>query len=64
MKFVYTDMHGNLKIMFNERVNQKFVHALNAKIELAEIIAKINHEDPSDMCSYDESWKKQLQQTF
>ena len=55
MKFVYADMHGNLKIMFNERVNQKFVHALNAKIELAEIIAKINHEDPSDMCSYDES---------
>ena len=55
MKFVYADMHGNLKIMFNERVNQKFVHALNVKIELAEIITKINHEDASDMCSYDKS---------
>lgn len=55
VKFVSANMHGNLKIMFNERVNQKFVYALNAKIELAEIIAKINHEDPSDMCSYDES---------
>ena len=64
MKFVSANMHGNLKIMFNERVNQKFVHALNVKIELAEIITKINHEDASDMCSYDKSWKKQLQQTF
>ena len=48
-------MHDNLKMMFNEPVNQKFMHAFNLKMELAEMIAKIDHEDPSDMYSYDES---------
>lgn len=50
-------MHGNLKMIFNVPVNRTFVHAFNLKMELAEMIAKINHEDPSDMGSYHESWK-------
>ena len=41
-------MHGNSKMMSNEPVNQKFVHTYNLKIELTEVIAKIDHEDPSD----------------
>ena len=48
-------MHDNLKMMFNEPVNQKFMHAIKLKMELAEMIAKTDHEDPSDMHSYDES---------
>ena len=52
---VYADVHGNLKIMFNEPVTRKFVHALNSKVELVEMVAKIDHVDPSDMYSYDES---------
>lgn len=57
MKFIYADIHGNLKMIFNEPVNRTFVHTFNSKIELAEMIAKISREDPSDMGSYDESWK-------
>ena len=45
----------NLKMMFNEAVNRKFAHAFNSKMELTEMITKIDHEDPSDMYSYDES---------
>lgn len=52
MKCVCADVHGNLKMMFNEPVNQKFAHAFKSKMELAEMIAKIFHEDTSDMHSY------------
>ena len=47
-KFVYAEMHGNLKMMFNdnEKVVRKFVHAFNLKMELAKMIARVNHEDP------------------
>ena len=55
VKFVCADMHDNLKMMFNEPVNRKFMHAFKLKMELAEMIAKTDHEDPSDMHSYDES---------
>ena len=27
------------------------MHAFNSKMKLAEMIAKIDHEDPSDMCT-------------
>ena len=52
MKCVCADVHGNLKMIFNEPVNQKFAHAFKSKMELAEMIAKILHEDTSDMHSY------------
>ena len=50
--FVYADMHVSLKMILNEPVNQKFVHAFKSKIELAKMIAKIDYEDPSDMNGY------------
>ena len=53
-------MHGNLKMMFNEPVDQKFVHAFNSTMEMAEITAKIDHEDPS----YDESRKNHIQKNI
>ena len=37
VKFAYPDMHGHLKMMFNEPVNRKVMHAFNSKVELAEI---------------------------
>ena len=55
VKFIYADMHGNLKVIFYESVNRKFVHAFNSKMELAEMISKIDYEDPIDMYSHDES---------
>ena len=41
------DMHGNFKIIFHETVNQKLVYDFNSKMELTEMIAKTDHEDPS-----------------
>ena len=49
MKLVYADMHVNFKMMLNEPVNRKFMHAFNSKMQLVEIIARIDNEDPSDM---------------
>ena len=49
VKLAYVDMHGNFKMMFNEPVNRKFMHAFNSKMQLVEIIARIDNEDPSDM---------------
>ena len=55
VEFAYANMHGNLKMMFNEPVNRKFVNAFDSNMELAKVIAKIDYEDPCDMCRYDES---------
>ena len=60
MKLVYADMHGNLKAMFKEPFNWKLVHVFNSKMELIEIVAKTDHEDPSDMYGYDKSWKNHI----
>ena len=56
MKFVYADIHSNCKLMFNKSINRKFMHTFNSKMELAEMIARIDHEDPSEMYSHGKSY--------
>ena len=42
-------------MMFKEPVHWNFVHGLNSKLELAEMIVKTDYENPSNMDSYDKS---------
>ena len=35
IKFVYADMHGNLKLFLNERINQKYANYFTMPTELA-----------------------------
>ena len=56
MRFVSADIHSNWKLMFNKPINRKFMHTFNSKMELAEMIARIDHEDPSEMYSHGESY--------